>query len=264
MKPSAVFFCIAAMAFAVTTLAAAADPVVHVVQKGETLYAIAKRYDISVDVIMKANGIADPAKLAVGMKLAIPGQAVVAADPVVTMLDYTVAKGDTLYSVARSHGVTVRAIQEASSLSSTTLKIGQVLRIPTSTIPPKPEPATPPSTSTPGSTTVWPVEGKVSYLQGKLKGVSIAARPSADIQAIRAGTVISAGPFRGFGLVAFVQAGDGLVYVYGGAGSLKVRQGEAVRRGAIVGTLDDDSEAAAYFFVFKGPDTIDPDKAPRD
>ena len=59
--------------------AAVADPAVasgsrsHTVQKGETLYAIAKRYDVSVAALMSLNGIADAGRLFVGMQLAIPG-----------------------------------------------------------------------------------------------------------------------------------------------------------------------------------------------
>jgi septal ring factor EnvC (AmiA/AmiB activator) len=82
--------------------------------------------------------------------------------------------------------------------------------------------------------------------------------------AIRSGTVISAGPFRGFGLVAFVQSSDGLVYVYGGAASLSVKTGESVRKGSTIGKVGTDGETAAYFFTFKGADTIDPGTAPRD
>jgi len=97
-----------------------------------------------------------------------------------------------------------------------------------------------------------------------LKGVAIASGGASGIQAIRAGTVISAGPFRGFGQVAFVQAADGLVYVYGGAADLSVRVGDAVRKGSIIGRTAAEKDSSAYFFVFKGADTIDPDSVPRD
>jgi len=277
-KPATVFLVIVSLTLVVATLAAAADPLVHVVQKGETLYAISKKYEVSVEAIMKSNGITDPGKLFVGMKLTIPdlttsvpiSPKVIEAAPVVTA-DHVVKKGETLFGIAKAHGTSVDSILKASGITSTTLKVGQTLKIPvqvsastdssSKTIAPAPVQATKPAG---GETKIWPATGQVSYLQGKLKGVSIATTPAAPIQAIRSGMVISAGPFRGFGLVTFVQANDGLVYVYGGAGNLNVKIGDSVRRGALIGKVSDERDASAYFFVFKGPDTIDPDTAPRD
>jgi LysM repeat protein len=46
-------------------------PQVHVVASGETLSEIAKLYDITVDEVVKLNGIEDPAALQVGMKLVV-------------------------------------------------------------------------------------------------------------------------------------------------------------------------------------------------
>jgi len=258
----------------VATFAAAADPLVHVVAKGETLYAIARKYDITVDSLAKANTISDPSKLFVGMKLTIPsstGEAPVGTAPAVPQaptasptktFEYIVRKGDTLYGIAKAHGVTVDAIVKSSGMSTMTIKQGQKLRIPGNPEPKSviaaPVPAAPPAG------TLWPAQGPVAYLKGKLKGVSIATGGAKGIQAIRAGTVISAGPFRGFGQVAFVQASDGLVYVYGGATDLSVRLGDPVRKGSIIGRTGSEKDASAYFFVFKGADTIDPDSVPRD
>ncbi|MFH2115676.1 MAG: peptidoglycan DD-metalloendopeptidase family protein, partial [Spirochaetota bacterium] len=121
-----------------------------------------------------------------------------------------------------------------------------------------------PSTPITVKTPAWPVSGTVTYLQGKLKGATITGQPGASLIAVRAGTVISAGPFRGFGKVAFVQATDSLVYVYGGAAGLNVRVGDSVRRGTTVGVLDEGDDSLAFFFVFKGQDAIDPATAPRD
>ena len=44
----------------------------HVVQPGESVYRIAKQYDISQENLMKANGITDPLKLRAGARLTIP------------------------------------------------------------------------------------------------------------------------------------------------------------------------------------------------
>jgi LysM repeat protein len=290
----------------------AADPLTHVVQRGETLYGIARQYGLGVDAIMAANNIKDASKVQSGARLLIPGQLSpkTEASPTVS---YTVQKGDTLYSISRKFGTSTDSIQKTNNLRGTTIHPGQVLSIPevlgagdssgvagagagttgistatastatastttagttrtattTASNPASTQaPATPapgvPSTPVTVKTPVWPVSGTVSYLQGKLKGATISAQPGDSLIAVRAGTVISAGPFRGFGRVAFVQASDGLVYVYGGAASLNVRVGDSVRRGTAVGVLDGGEESVAYFFVFKGQDAIDPASAPRD
>jgi len=45
----------------------------HVVQRGENLYRIALHYGVSVDALMRENGIRDPRTLEVGQRLVIPG-----------------------------------------------------------------------------------------------------------------------------------------------------------------------------------------------
>jgi LysM repeat protein len=43
-----------------------------VVKPGDSIFAIAGRYKVSQDALMKLNGISDPKKLRIGMKLVIP------------------------------------------------------------------------------------------------------------------------------------------------------------------------------------------------
>lgn len=55
-----------------TASASASEPVVHVVQAGETLNMISQQYDVSVDDIMLVNGMDNPNFIAVGQQLTIP------------------------------------------------------------------------------------------------------------------------------------------------------------------------------------------------
>jgi hypothetical protein len=77
----------------------------------------------------------------------------------------------------------------------------------------------------------WPATGKAIYLDGKLEGIMIRVKPGETAKAIAAGTVVSAGPSRGFNQVAFVQAKTGYVYVYGGNDALFVKTGDQVGSG---------------------------------
>jgi LysM repeat protein len=57
-------------------------PIIHVVQSGETLIAIALQYGVTVDALQVANGITDPAALQINQELIIPvGQESEAQDP---------------------------------------------------------------------------------------------------------------------------------------------------------------------------------------
>jgi len=114
---------------------------------------------------------------------------------------------------------------------------------------------------------VWPASGKAVYLDGKLEGVMIRVKAGETTKAIASGTVVSAGPSRGFSQVVFVQAKSGYVYVYGGNESLSVKTGDQVAAGKVLGKIGTDAKEnspVAYFFVFRNGQPIDPALAPRE
>jgi murein DD-endopeptidase MepM/ murein hydrolase activator NlpD len=62
-----------ALACATAPREPAVPPTVHVVQRGENLYRIALHYGVSVEALMRENGIRDPRTLEVGQRLVISG-----------------------------------------------------------------------------------------------------------------------------------------------------------------------------------------------
>jgi septal ring factor EnvC (AmiA/AmiB activator) len=113
----------------------------------------------------------------------------------------------------------------------------------------------------------WPAPGKAMYLDGKLEGVMIRVKPGDSAKTIASGTVVSAGPSRGFNQVAFIQAKSGYVYVYGGNETLFVKTGDQVSSGKEIGKIGIDAKDGspiAYFFVFRNGQPLDPALAPRD
>ncbi|NJN54998.1 MAG: LysM peptidoglycan-binding domain-containing protein [Anaerolineae bacterium] len=126
--------------------------------RGDTLFSIARRYNTSVSELVTSNQIANPNLIHVGQMLNIPGEvegasavvpsaagAAVAALPpsaapvvaqpiVVSGATYVVQPGDTVYRIATRFGTTVTAVAQANNLpNASTIYVGQVLIIPSST-----------------------------------------------------------------------------------------------------------------------------------
>lgn len=102
----------------------------HMVQEGETLYSIARQYGVTVAALRSYNGLTSDG-LTKDSILRIPvahggeqsasggGEAL-----------HVVQEGETLYSIARQHGVAVDALRNYNGLTSDELTIKGVLRIP--------------------------------------------------------------------------------------------------------------------------------------
>ncbi|MDR2629237.1 MAG: LysM peptidoglycan-binding domain-containing protein [Puniceicoccales bacterium] len=118
--------------------ASAFDPTyeVYVVQKGDTIYGIARKVKMSPATLMAINGLNKDSKLVVGKRLKIEdGQAFRRPLPVTPAKTtvYTVQAGDSLSKIAHMHGITVKSLKETNDLSSDKLMVGQKLTIPEST-----------------------------------------------------------------------------------------------------------------------------------
>lgn len=96
----------------------------YTVKKGDSLYSIARLYDVSVEDLKTFNKLTSNV-LSIGQVLRIP-DIVEKSDTSV----YYVKKGDSLYGIAKSYGVSVEDIKRLNSLSSNSLSIGQELLIP--------------------------------------------------------------------------------------------------------------------------------------
>lgn len=73
---------------------------IHVVNKGETLWQIANRYNADIDEIISVNGLLHPNNLLVGQSLLIPSDDIY----------YTVKQGDTMWKIADAFGVSIQEL----------------------------------------------------------------------------------------------------------------------------------------------------------
>jgi putative chitinase len=101
------------------------------VQRGDTLYSIARRYGTTVQAIALANKIANPSLIYVGQQLTIPGGSTTPPPPPPSGQVHIVQRGETLYSIARRYGTTHWAIAMANNLANpNVIYVGQRLVIP--------------------------------------------------------------------------------------------------------------------------------------
>lgn len=107
---------------------------VYIVQKGDTLYSIALKYNTTPTAIMNKNNLTSNV-LSVGQTLTIPGDVESTGndDDVINTNTYIVQRGDSLYSISRAYGVSVDDLKRANNLTTDVLTIGQLLTIPTDT-----------------------------------------------------------------------------------------------------------------------------------
>ena len=112
------------------------------VKKGDTIYSIARENNIDVETLRKDNAISGD-KLSIGQIIQIRiegGQNVVEecfGESYIPQVSngtklYTVKKGDSLYKIAKANNVSVDQIINLNNLTSSSLSLGQVLKIPAS------------------------------------------------------------------------------------------------------------------------------------
>jgi LysM repeat protein len=115
----------------------------YIVVKGDSLAKIAKKNGVSTAALQSANPAVVPTKLKIGQKLVIPAGGKAAAGSAATAgiattgastTTYTVKSGDSLRKIAKAHGTTVKAIQAANGLTTTSIKVGRKLKIPSKAV----------------------------------------------------------------------------------------------------------------------------------
>jgi membrane-bound lytic murein transglycosylase D len=118
------------------------DDGTYCLRAGETVGAIAQRYGVSSQALMKANGIRNPRRLVVGQALLIPGHKptkVSAARETAARqgtsrtatLTHRVRGGETIGVIAKRYGMTASGLARANGIrNANKLHVGQILQIP--------------------------------------------------------------------------------------------------------------------------------------
>jgi membrane-bound lytic murein transglycosylase D len=94
----------------------------HVVEKGENLFNIAQKYQVSNDELKKWNELEDD-NILVGSKL------IVRTPENKTVESHVIQAGENLNSIAKKYGVTIEEVKEWNNLEDNTIKLGTALKI---------------------------------------------------------------------------------------------------------------------------------------
>ena len=154
----------------------------YVIRAGDTFFSLARRFNITVDELIRANPAVNPDELVIGQTICIP---VPAAPPVCPGgFLYTITAGDTFFSLANRFNTTVAALLAANpGVDPNRLQIGQQICIP----------VTPP-VSCPGGFLYTIQDGDTFFALARRYGTTvaalIAANPGVNPDALRIGQQI--------------------------------------------------------------------------
>ena len=249
----------------------------HKVRKGETLYALSKRYSVPLRGLISANKLRSPYVLKVGQRLVVP-----------IARAHTVKKGETGYGISRKYGVTTSALMRTNGIKPPyRLAVGQKLRLPGGAVAssrtgngavnrvraanerpsgrtvkiPKPAPRS-------RAGFLWPVKGALASRFGPREGglhndgINIIADSGTAIKVADAGVVVYASnALEGYGNLLLVKHDGGWITAYAHTERLLVRPGQKVKRGEVVarvGATGGVTSPQLHFEIRKGRQAIDP------
>src|SRR5690606_16422735 len=230
------------------------DAYVHVIESGESLYTIARRYDVTAQAIVQANGFSSPDKIFVGQKVVIPGRP-----------DLLAKKGPA--KPDGSDDATQAPMQVASvePNSGTPIATPELVQTDTPVAASKPlvQPAAEPTHS--GADKFrWPVSGRVitDFANSKGTGINIEAPEGAAIRAAENGQVIYVGNgVEGYGNLVLIRHPNGYVSAYAHLKDAAVAKGQVVNRGDSIGSAGMSggvSRPQLHFELRKGATPVDP------
>jgi murein DD-endopeptidase MepM/ murein hydrolase activator NlpD len=234
---------------------ASAAPSIHVVNRGDTLLGISRRYHVSVAQLARANGIEPTARLHLGMKLTVPASAAAAmpaAQSAAAAQPATTAPPGTKMAALAGDPQQKARLAQAAPIEDTPAETPVKAAEATGALP----------------TFRWPVRGKVitSYgakTNGKVNdGINLAVPEGTPVKAAEDGVVAYSGnELKGYGNLVLIRHSNGYVTAYAHASELLVKRGDTIKRGQVIAKSGQSGEVGSpqlHFEIRKGSSPVDP------
>lgn len=235
----------------------------HTIAGGESLYTIARRYDVTTQALVQANNLSSPDKIVVGQSIIIPGRpdlirtpqnsaptqvAAIAPTPASAPAPLTQPTAQPAPVVA-----TVPTTQPAPTAAPAQAQPTQVANVP---------PAEPAMSG--NDKFRWPASGRVivDFAASRGTGINIDVPEGSTVKAAENGTVIYVGSgVEGYGNLILIRHPNGFVSAYAHLKSMSVAKGAVVSRGdniGAVGMTGSVSKPQLHFELRKGATPVDP------
>jgi murein DD-endopeptidase MepM/ murein hydrolase activator NlpD len=221
---------------------------VHVVQPGETLYSVSRRYGLETTTLARSNALPPPYTVFVGETLILPGTSVQVAESAAT----PPPPPEPIPPMPEAKPLPPAKIEPSAGPGSRT----ELAALP------------PPRVGSANARFLWPIRGQLvsDYGTGasgtRNDGINIAAPAGTTVLAADAGTVAYAGnELRGYGNLVLLKHANGWMTAYAHNSVLLVKRGEKVRRGqpiARVGATGAVNRPQLHFEVRHGAKALDP------
>jgi len=241
------------------------DIITHTVVAGDTLYGIAKKYKLSAETVMFANGLErNPDLLRLGQKLIILP---------VDGIYHTVAKNDTLEKIAKAYKVKPEDIIKYPlnrlDARNPTMTVGQKLIVPGG----KKEIPVPqvqvyrgpvPAGAKKGTGRfVWPTSGYLTQGFKPLhRAIDIALATGTPIKAADTGYIVASGwDNSGYGNYIVIDHGNGFQTLYAHLSKIFVKPGDVIGQGTIIGHMGSSGRSTGphlHFEIRKGGIQLNP------
>jgi murein DD-endopeptidase MepM/ murein hydrolase activator NlpD len=219
---------------------------VHVVNHGETLYSLGRRYGLSHAAIAQANGMHDQTELRVGQRLTIPGPSYTSNRTLASPAAYQRAEAPVETPVTQA---AISGPQKAASVTAVD----------------EPEEARPLGGSPQFR---WPVRGRVISGFGAKSsgqhndGINLAVPEGTEVKAAENGVVAYAGnELKGYGNLVLLRHSDGWMTAYAHNSQVLVKRGDQIRRGQTIaraGQTGGVTSPQVHFEIRKGSTPVDP------
>ncbi|MBN1501159.1 MAG: M23 family metallopeptidase [Spirochaetes bacterium] len=235
----------------------------YTIRKGDNLWTIGKKFNVSHKTIIMANAITNPDQLKYGKKIKIPN---------LNGIYYTVRSGDTLSEISLKYKTDIEKIVELNGIRKNKILVNSRIFIPDAVEIQKPvkkavknenvktnrnteniHTVTSPKSDNNVKQTIsakmmflWPAEGKITSSFGMRKhpilkkqkfhnGIDIGLNIGTEVRAAASGKVIFTGVKEGYGNLIVIEHKDNYITVYAHLSEMNVKKDEQINAGEVIG-----------------------------